>query len=63
MMLEADVRLYKEGTESVNESLPVMAHDILDASTSNLTLADFLHQARNPFQLLRSYDKLIVQSA
>ncbi|XP_002121148.4 protein FAM151A-like [Ciona intestinalis] len=27
MMLEADVRLYGEGTSQINESLPVMSHD------------------------------------
>nr|CAB3244291.1 protein FAM151A-like [Phallusia mammillata] len=44
MMLEADVRLSGEGTSNVDESLPVMAHDIIDASTSNFSLSDFLQQ-------------------
>ncbi|CAK8676053.1 unnamed protein product [Clavelina lepadiformis] len=43
LMLEADVRLYGEGTEKLNESLPVMSHDP-PAINYELTLREWLEK-------------------
>lgn len=51
LMLEADVRLYGEGTEQVNDSLPVMAHDATDTMTT-ITLKDWLDEVKPVCYLL-----------
>ena len=42
-MLEADVRVYGEGTAKENKSLPVMCHD-LNTNNYELTLVEWLEK-------------------